>query len=47
MGTPRWKSKKGIRKKLATFGTQETDQRQTKQKTHHYTQTKSNKVNKT
>ena len=39
--------KKGILKKLATFGTQETDRRQTNQKTHHYTQTKSNKVNKT
>ena len=34
--------------KLATLGTQDTERRQkTKQKTHHYTQTSTNNVNKT
>ena len=33
--------------KLATLGTQDTGRRQTKQKTHHYTQTNTNNINKT
>jgi len=33
--------------KLATLGTQATGWRQAKQKTHHYTQTNTNNVNKT
>ena len=33
--------------KLATLSTQENGRRQAKQKTHHYTQTNTNNVNKT
>ena len=50
---PKEQSKKDNLEKLATLGTQDTGQRQTKQKYntiyvgHHYTQTNTNNVNKT